>query len=97
MAIRYRLLPRAETDFFNIYAYTHSAFGAAQADKYTEGLIDAFTRITEYQRIGRDVSHIRPGYFRYEFKSHSIYYRLEQDRVTIIRILGQKQDPLRHV
>lgn len=97
MAAEFRLLPKAEADYFTIYAYTYENFGEAQAEKYIGGLLDSFTLITEYKRIGRDIDHIRAGYFRYEYERHTIYYRLDQDGISIVRILGDRQDPLRHL
>ncbi|MBL4607017.1 MAG: type II toxin-antitoxin system RelE/ParE family toxin [Pseudomonadales bacterium] len=38
------------------------------------------------------VDHIRAGYRRSIYRSHSIYYKTEPTRVFIVRILGQ-QDP----
>lgn len=97
MTIKYRLLPQAEADYFGIYAYTYEEFGEDQAEKYISGLLDAFTLITEHSRIGRNISHIRAGYFRYEYESHVIYYRQDQAEIFIVRVLGNKQDPLRHL
>ncbi len=97
MTIRYRLLPKAEADFYDIYAYTHENFGEDQAEKYTSGLLDAFTLITEHPHIGRDIGHVRTGYFRYECDAHTIYYQQDAAGISIVRILGGKQDPLRHL
>jgi toxin ParE1/3/4 len=97
MTIRYRLLPKAEADFYDIYAYTYENFGEGQAEKYTDGLLDAFTLITEHTHIGREIGHVRTGYFRYEYEGHTIYYRQVQTGIAIVRILGGKQDPLRHL
>lgn len=97
MAVSYRLSPKAEDDTFGIYAYTHENFGEAQAEKYFSGLLDAFTLITEHRRIGRGIGHLRAGYFRYEYESHTIFYRLEADEVVIVRVLGRHQDVERHL
>jgi toxin ParE1/3/4 len=97
MAIKVRLLPQAEADYFGIYAYTYENFGEEQAEKYTSGLLDAFDLIAEHTLIGRDIGHIRAGYYRYEHESHTIYYRKDESGVAIVRILGAKQDPLRHL
>lgn len=47
MPVSYRLLPKAEADYFAIYAYTFETFGEAQAEKYIAGLLDAFDLITQ--------------------------------------------------
>ena len=38
MAISYRLLPRAESDYFDIYTYGRLQFGEEQAEAYAIGL-----------------------------------------------------------
>ena len=37
------------------------------------------------------VDHIREGYRRSVYGSHSIFYRIEPERVFIVRILGQQE------
>ena len=91
MAIEYRLSDMAKKDYFSIYAYTLASFGEAQAETYTNGLLDCFTMLTEQTKIGRDVSNLRKGYFRYNYKSHAIYYTMESTGVVIIRVLDQRQ------
>ncbi len=97
MPVKYRLLPKAEADYYDIYAYTYETFGEDQAEKYTSGILDVFTLITEHNHIGRDIGYIRVGYFRYEFEGHTVYYRQDQEGIAIVRILGGKQDPLQHL
>ena len=97
MATRYRLLPQAEADYFAIYVYTYENFSEARAEKYIGGLLDTFTLFTEYNSIGRGISHVRAGYFRYEYESHTIYYRHDQDGISNVRIVGERQDPIRYL
>lgn len=97
MATNYRLLPRAEVDYFDIYTYGRLQFGEEQADAYTGGLRESFVRIAEYSHIGRNVSYLRTGYFRYDYKGHAIFYRLENGTVVIVRVLGSHQDFERHL
>ena len=39
----------------------------------------------------QSVNYLRSGYRRAVYQSHSIYYRVEQDGVLIVRVLGQQQ------
>jgi len=43
---------------------------------------------------GSDQSGIHPRLRRIVHQSHAIYYRVDQDEITIARILGPGQDPL---
>lgn len=97
MGTKYRLQPKAYADYLEIYAYTFEKFGADQAEVYTTGLLNAFDLITRHNQIGRDIGHIRAGYSRLEYESHTIYYRVDAKGVTIVRVLSAKQDPLQHL
>jgi toxin ParE1/3/4 len=51
-----------------------------------------FAELAEQPTLYPAVDHIRDGYRRSAYGSHSIYYRIEARRVLIVRILGN-QDP----
>lgn len=97
MATRFRLSPKARADYVAIYAYTVANFGEDQAERYTSRLLDAFEIITRHNSVGRDIGHIRKGYFRLEHEGHTIYYSIDAQGVVIVRILGARQAPLRHL
>ena len=68
-------------------------FGLDQAIIYQTGMIMRFDEIATHPSLYNAVDHIKTGYRRSVFGSHSIYYKVEKQGVTIIRILGQ-QDPV---
>jgi toxin ParE1/3/4 len=95
--VGYRLTIRAETDVESIYEYSVLNFGPEQAGAYFDSLFARFALLAEYSGLGHDYGHITPGLRRFEQASHSIYYiRRDDGNVQILRILGQRQDPLRH-
>jgi toxin ParE1/3/4 len=96
MAI-YKLTNRAEIEIENIYEYSIVNFGLQVAQGYLLGLHDCFDLLAEHQSFGTDYGFIEPGLLRYEYRSHSIYYRLTEDGILIVRVLGDKQDPARHI
>jgi len=53
--------------------------------------------LADQQSFGTDYSFIQLGLLRYEYRSHSIYYQLTEDGILVVRILGAKQDPARHI
>jgi len=67
-------------------------FGVALARQYRDGLKKRFLQIQDTPLLYPEVGHIRAGYRRSVFKSHSIYYRIDDEGVTIIRVLG-REDP----
>ncbi|WP_417485114.1 type II toxin-antitoxin system RelE/ParE family toxin [Maricaulis salignorans] len=94
----YRLTIRAEADVEAIYEYSILNFGLERASTYFDSLFDRFALLARYPGLGHDYGHITPGLRRFEQARHSIYYsRLDDGDVQILRILGQWQDPLRHL
>ncbi len=97
MTSKYRLSPQATEDIFQLHAYGARTFGITQADTYLSELLDAFDSIEKFPEIGRDISILRAGYRRHEFKRHSIFYKIEDNRVVIIRVLDNRRDADRHL
>jgi len=62
-----------------------------------EELEDTFSRLAAFPALGREVSHIRPGYFRLDSGSHVVFYRARGEDVLIIRILHSRMDFLAHL
>ncbi|WP_417483296.1 type II toxin-antitoxin system RelE/ParE family toxin [Maricaulis sp.] len=94
----YRLTIRAEADVEAIYEYSILNFGRERAGAYFDSLFERFALLASYPGLGHDYGHITPGLRRFEQVGHSIYYiRPDHGDVQILRILGQRQDPLRHV
>ena len=92
-----RLVRRAEADLAAIAKFTTVQFGAVQARTYRDGLLAMFDALAEHPLMGTDQGHIRPNLRRHIYKSHTIYYRPSRNGITIQRILGPGQDPLRHL
>jgi len=89
---RYELTGAADEDFENLFGYGIDTFGLDQALKYQDGMKQRFAELAEQPTLYPAVDHIRGGYRRSAYGSHSIYYRIEARRVLIVRILGN-QDP----
>lgn len=89
---RYELSKAAALDFENIFDFGIDTFGLAQALEYQRGLIKQLQELAAKPELYVAVDHIRIGYRRSVYVSHSIYYQIEPSRVFIVRILGQ-QDP----
>ena len=86
----YRLSIEAERDIDSTYEYTILNFGPDQARTYLYELEQRFSDLVTNPLLWQAVDHIWPGYRRSVYKKHSIYYRLEDDAVLIIRILGRE-------
>ena len=93
----YRLSPRAERDIDRIYEYSITQFGFAVAHDYLTRLCHALEARTTHSEMGRDYSHLRRGLRRFEYESHSIFYRKSGGDILILRVLGQAQLAARHL
>ncbi|MBF0447997.1 MAG: type II toxin-antitoxin system RelE/ParE family toxin [Magnetococcales bacterium] len=87
---RYELSEAADLDFENIFDFGIDTFGLAQAVDYQNGLKKHFDELAEQPKLYAAVDHVRAGYRRSVYRSHSIYYRIEPTRIFIVRILGQQ-------
>lgn len=83
----YRLSERADEDFESIYMFGLINFGSWQADVYADGMEARFAQIADQPRLYPAVDHIKPGYRLSVYKSHAIYYRVDDGQVLIVRIL----------
>jgi toxin ParE1/3/4 len=87
----YKLSNEAKEDLIRIHTYGTSKFGIKQADKYFNTFFEYFEIISENPYSFNSVDHIRKGYRRCPCSSDNIYFRLIEDQVEIMAIVG-KQD-----
>lgn len=85
--VSYRLSKRADEDFESIYLFGLQNFGLIQADAYADGLEERFEQIAAQPDLYPAIDGVKSGYRLSVYQSHSIYYRVEQTGVHIVRIL----------
>ena len=85
------LATAADEDFENIFDYGIDTFGLDQALKYQNHMKQRFGELAEQPMLYPAVDHIRKGYRRSVYGSHSIYYRIKGQGVLIVRILGREK------
>ena len=86
----YRLNREALEDLDRLYEHGVLTFGLRQADAYFDGIVNRFQKIADQPELYPAIDHIRQGYRRSVYKSHSIYYRIDPDEIVIARILGRQ-------
>ena len=86
----YRLNREALEDLDRLYEHGVLTFGLRQADAYFDGIVNRFQKIADQPELYPAIDHIRQGYRRSFYKSHSIYYRIDPGEIVIVRILGQQ-------
>lgn len=88
----YRLSNDAKLDLARIYWHGIEVFGERQANRYYNALSQRFNDIAEAPYSFPAVDHIREGYRRSVCGVNSIYYRINQNAVEIMRILGRQNN-----
>lgn len=88
--VKYRLSNEAKNDLIRIHNYGASKFGMTQADKYFESFFEYFKIISERPYSFESVDYIKKGYRRCVCGSDSIYYKINDDIVEIMTIIGRQ-------
>ena len=86
----YKLSNTAKEDLIRIHQYGVRKFGVKQADKYFNNFFETFELIVNQPYSFESVSFIKEGYRRCVSGSDSIYYRIENEIVEIMTIIGRQ-------
>jgi len=87
---KYRLSNEAKEDLIRIHHYGVNQFGMAQADKYFDSFFTYFDIIAQQPFSFESVDYIKKGYRRCAIGSDSIYYKVNNDIVEIMAIVGRQ-------
>lgn len=87
---KYKLSLVAQEDLIRIHHYGVHRFGMKQADLYFDAFFLYFDLIAEQPFLFESVDYIRKGYSRCVCGSDSIYYRINNDLVEIMTIIGRQ-------
>jgi toxin ParE1/3/4 len=88
----YRLTPAAQKDLADIWLYTTQQWSVPQADRYTDILEDTLERLLFMPEMARERPEFDPPVHIHPSSNHLIIYRIENDHLSILRILGASQD-----
>ena len=84
---------RARMDLAEIWDYSAEHWSASQADAYVTAVRQACDDLLEGRRKGRRVDLVKPGYYKFNVASHTLYFRVEMESLIIVRILHQSMEP----
>lgn len=87
---KYRLSNTAKEDLIRIHHYGVDNFGVTQADKYFESFFNYFELIAQRPFSFESVDHIKKGYRRCVCGVDSIYYKINNEIVEIMAIIGRQ-------
>ena len=88
--IKYRLSNEAKEDLIRIHHYGIKKFGETQADRYFDTFFEYFDIIAQRPFSFESVDYIKTGYRRCVCGSDSIFYRLNNEVVEIMAIIGRQ-------
>lgn len=89
----YRLSAEAKSDLRDIYGYSFSNFGEAQADKYIESLYAVFEAIGNNPEIGLLPKFDTDAKVRkFPALNHVVFYRIATNEVEIRRIFHSSRN-----
>jgi len=87
---RYRLSNAAKEDLIRIHHYGVEQFGMTQADNYFDSFFKNFDIIAQGPFSFESVNYIKEGYRRCVCGSDSIYYKVTDEIVEIMAIVGRQ-------
>ena len=87
----YRLAPAAQNDLGGIWDYTALMWSPDQADAYLRGLAEKLDFLCGHPEIARERREIDPPVRLHPYRSHLIIYRIEHDRLAVIRVVHRRQ------
>jgi toxin ParE1/3/4 len=90
--LSYQLSEETDNDLQNIYDYTEEHFGTDQAIKYLLGLEELFEFLCMHTDTGRKRNEIREGLRSSSYVSHTVFYRVLENHIYIVRVLHASRD-----
>ena len=86
----YKISNLAKEDLIRMHKYGVEKFGTIQADKYFDSFFENFDIIAENPFYFEAVDYIKIGYRRCVSGSDSIYYKVTNDIVEIMAVIGRQ-------
>ena len=86
------ILEQAINDLEEIWFYTFKTWSVEQADRYHSLINNEIDFLALNPQSGKNLNHLREGYYSAKVKSHFIFYRYTPQEIEIIRILHENMD-----
>lgn len=93
MALTLYVAPEAKTDLKDIYRFGLRQWGKVQSEKYLAQLEDVFWSLTEQPCMGAERHELQNDIRAIVVASHTIFYRVTDIQLQIVRVLHNRQDP----
>lgn len=89
---KFQLSNLAKQDLEEIWIYTAKKWSIKQANIYYESLINECQFISENQKIGKSIKHIKPLHRIRQIQSHIVVYKIDKNQIWIDRFLHKRLD-----
>jgi len=91
---RHFIHPLAEQDITDIWIYGTERWGADQADRYFDGVVNLFDLLSEQPEMARKRDEFSPPVRIHPYGSHVVVYETVKTGIAIIRVLHNRQNIL---
>ena len=88
----FALHPKADEDLERIWYYSATNWSVDRANQEIDELYLTFTNISLMPKLGRERAEVNPPVRIHTHGAHVIVYRIENDIVRIVRVLGGRQN-----
>ena len=89
----YVISVKAKSDIKSIAKYTIKEFGEIKSLKYAKGLKGILQELANNPELGRRYVAVKNKMLlRYRYKSHVVFYYIENKGIFIVRVLGGKMN-----
>lgn len=89
---RFRLSKLAEADLDEMWLYVAADGGADVANHLIDDIVDRIVLLASHPKGGRLRDELSPGLRSFPVKNHIIYYRPDQGRIVVVRVLHGSRD-----
>ncbi|MCI0507989.1 MAG: type II toxin-antitoxin system RelE/ParE family toxin [Gammaproteobacteria bacterium] len=93
----YKFTKKAERDLEAITDYTLLQWGPLQAYTYLDGLEAQGQLLADNPDLGVKRESISEKLLSFPYESHILYYMKQSHGITIVRVLHQSMDPMKHL
>ncbi|KAA5827667.1 type II toxin-antitoxin system RelE/ParE family toxin [Algibacter amylolyticus] len=92
----YKLSAESDFDLEAIFNYTEYNHGFNQAVKYLMDLDMVFEQLVLNPELGRKRNELKRGLFSISEQEHTIFYRIMENHIRIVRVLHGSKDLPKH-
>lgn len=89
--------PKAKQDLNDIWDYSLENWGLVKAESYLRDISAKLNLVSDNLEVSQYIDFVREGYRKVVVNSHVVFFKVNDDRIEVIRILNHKMDFDRHL